>query len=288
MPILPAPAPQARGERAGRVALAPALALALALAALLGGGVAFASDHVPANLLPGIIGEDNRVVVEANRDWPWSALGRVNRRGGGFCTGTLIGERLVLTAAHCLRNRNQGSWFHTDDLHFVAGYNRGEFVAHSAVERVLVADGYRPQGPGPESAEPESAAGLENMTRDWAVLVLRSALPGVRPLARRTIDSRDLAAAIEAGVLVRAGYGQDRPEVLTRHSGCRILGVVRAHALWLNDCDSTRGDSGAPLLLRQGAVTEIVALQIAGNNIRNIAVPAQAFETIAASASPPR
>ena len=38
---------------------------------------------------PGIVGEDNRVPINS-KEWPWSAIGRVNRATGGFCTGVLI------------------------------------------------------------------------------------------------------------------------------------------------------------------------------------------------------
>ncbi len=47
----------------------------------------------------GIKGADDRKLVEPTAN-PWSTIGRVNRETGGFCTGTLVGPRHVLTAAY--------------------------------------------------------------------------------------------------------------------------------------------------------------------------------------------
>ena len=49
--------------------------------------------------IPGIKGDDDRVLVETG-DYPWGAIGRLNNTLGPFCSGTLIGPRRVLTAAH--------------------------------------------------------------------------------------------------------------------------------------------------------------------------------------------
>src|SRR3546814_3163653 len=64
--------------------------------------------------LPGIYGADDRAVLDS-AEWPWVAIGRVNVANGGFCTGTLIAPRLVLTAAHCLYDQRR-SEEHTSEL----------------------------------------------------------------------------------------------------------------------------------------------------------------------------
>lgn len=51
-----------------------------------------------------------RVVVSGDV-FPWRAIGRINLAGRGYCTATLIARDVVLTAAHCLWNRDMGRWY---------------------------------------------------------------------------------------------------------------------------------------------------------------------------------
>lgn len=209
----------------------------------------------------GIIGRDDRELLDPT-DWPWLAIGRVNRTSGGFCTGTLVGPDIVLTARHCLFNPRTGRRVQPDTIHFLAGYRRGEWLRHG-IGRAFVL----PEADGEENRDTALAD-------DWVLIILENALD-VKPVPMVALPPKQAAGAR----LARAGYGRDRPHLLSLHDGCVLLGQ-RGNVL-LHDCDATYGDSGSPLLMLGDGEVAMVGIATGASKMNGkiigIAIDVRAF-----------
>lgn len=262
-----------RSGRSGIQVLAVGFALVALVLMLLAGIVR--ADEAKSGLV-GIEGADNRTPIETEV-WPWTALGRINREIGGHCTGALIASDLVLTAAHCLYSFKDQRWTIPMEVHFVAGYHRGDYREHARAARFTISPDWVPG-----LAKDES-----NIGNDWAVVELERALatPPL-PLSSRSFQQMKKAAA--DGGLTIAGYNGDFAEILTQDRGCQLAAQAEKGRLLLHDCDATFGSSGAPLLLVTPAGAEIIGLQSAIVELEDgrsfgAAVPIDAFRKAAES-----
>ncbi|WP_168797694.1 trypsin-like serine peptidase [Aliishimia ponticola] len=180
------------------------------------------------------------------------AVGRVNIAGfkiKGNCTGTLVAPAVVLTAAHCTGNPD----VMTNSRVFVAGWDRGEFIAARKIKRVVRHPGYQ-------------TGSHINIQFDIGLLFLEEPITEVAPLP----ISLDRAEQVTI-----AGYHRFVPHMLSGREDCPVLSR-NARLLRLN-CPVVSGNSGGPVLEHNDAgdwvVTAVVSSQERrADGIRAIAV----------------
>lgn len=191
---------------------------------------------------------EGRVLMSAEAQGRFAAVGRLNIGGQGSCTATLIAPDIALTAAHCLVNARTGRVWRAERLHFLPGYRMGAYAAHLRGVALALPEGYL-------------AAGKDaRLPLDIALVRLAPPAPhGLRPL-----PVADAAAVGTAAAAI--SYGRDRAEAPSLETGCAVR--ARRGPLIRTTCEATPGVSGAPLLREGGAGPEVIGVIAAGSGMR--------------------
>lgn len=249
-------------------------------------GVFLGTAGAPAlgdDLLPGIIGEDDRMLLEEAGP-PWDAVGQVNIGGfrtSGQCTGTLVAPNVVITAAHCVVNSATGKAFPLNDIHFLAAVRSSENKGHSTARCLHFPEGYPLANSGETTPRPAGGkVPLSALGKDLAVILLNEVLDvGPALLAENVVAKPGLE-------LTHVAYPGDRRFLPVVHNGCRLLEADPP--FWFNDCDTYPGSSGGPVFVRQDVTYRVAAIQVAAGASRaNVAVPLSEWADLARNASCP-
>jgi protease YdgD len=184
------------------------------------------------------------------KDYPWSAIGKLNNGAFGACTAVLISQNYALTAAHCLFFRALRRFLPSESLHFILGYESERFADHLRVLAYYVPRSYDPLKP------------FETLASDWALMLVSSDRRAItRPLA----IAQQISPTPEIS-LMTAGYSGRRPHRMTADQGCQFVGRSGDNGLLFDNCYAPEGFSGGPLLVENA---DKQSYSVAGIHVAN-------------------
>ncbi len=182
----------------------------------------------------------------------WTAVGRLDIDNRGFCTGALIADQLVLTAAHCLYNKGRPGLVDAQDIVFKAGLRNGRAAATRRAARFIIHPDYINN----------STEKVKNVPFDIAVVELE------RPI--RTADIVPFEVNRKPGLddsVMVVSYARGRSGFPSLEDGCKMFDIHQGALVYT--CDVDFGASGSPVFVLTSAGPKIASVMTSKSLLRD-------------------